>query len=104
MRLSGSIQPIEYMDYFETHNTGQWIFDLRDEDTYWCTADIGWVTGHSYIVYGPLQNGASVVMYEGAPNTPDPLAGWPGLGSDDNQAIVGAFRAAQDATIVTPVT
>ena len=46
------------------------VFDLRDEDIYWCTADIGWVTGHSYIVYGPLANGASVVMYEGAPDTP----------------------------------
>ena len=46
------------------------VFDLRDEDVYWCTADIGWVTGHSYIVYGPLANGASVVMYEGAPDHP----------------------------------
>ncbi len=55
----------------QTYITSKWVFDLRDEDTYWCTADIGWVTGHSYIVYGPLQNGATVVMYEGAPNTPD---------------------------------
>ncbi|NOT61910.1 MAG: acetate--CoA ligase, partial [Acidobacteria bacterium] len=54
-----------------TYLTAKWVFDLKDEDTYWCTADIGWVTGHSYIVYGPLQNGASVVMYEGAPNAPD---------------------------------
>lgn len=54
-----------------TYITSKWVFDLRDEDTYWCTADIGWVTGHSYIVYGPLQNGATTVMYEGAPNTPD---------------------------------
>ena len=54
-----------------TYLTAKWVFDLHDEDTYWCTADIGWVTGHSYIVYGPLQNGASIVMYEGAPNTPD---------------------------------
>ncbi len=54
-----------------TYITAKWVFDLKDEDTYWCTADIGWVTGHSYIVYGPMQNGASVVMYEGAPNTPD---------------------------------
>ena len=46
------------------------VFDLRDEDIFWCTADIGWVTGHSYIVYGPLANGASVVMYEGAPDQP----------------------------------
>jgi acetyl-CoA synthetase len=55
----------------QTFITSKWVFDLKDEDTYWCTADIGWVTGHSYIVYGPLQNGASVVMYEGAPNFPD---------------------------------
>src|SRR5437879_3915102 len=50
--------------------THQWVFDLREEDTYWCTADIGWVTGHSYIVYGPLCNGATTIMYEGAPNYP----------------------------------
>ncbi len=55
----------------QTYITTKWVFDLRDDDTYWCTADIGWVTGHSYIVYGPLQNGATVLMYEGAPNTPD---------------------------------
>ena len=48
----------------------KWVFDLRDEDTYWCTADIGWVTGHSYIVYGPLSAGATTVMYEGAPDFP----------------------------------
>jgi acetyl-CoA synthetase len=53
-----------------TYLTTRYVFDLRDEDVYWCTADIGWVTGHSYIVYGPLANGATVVMYEGAPNTP----------------------------------
>jgi acetyl-CoA synthetase len=47
------------------------IFDLKDEDVYWCTADIGWVTGHSYVVYGPFANGATVMMYEGAPNHPD---------------------------------
>ena len=47
------------------------VFDLKDEDVYWCTADIGWVTGHSYVVYGPLANGATVFMYEGAPNHPD---------------------------------
>jgi acetyl-CoA synthetase len=51
--------------------TSKWVFDLRDEDVYWCTADIGWVTGHSYTVYGPLQNGATSLMYEGAPNWPD---------------------------------
>lgn len=53
-----------------TSLTHQWVFDLREDDTYWCTADIGWVTGHSYIVYGPLANGATTVMYEGAPNHP----------------------------------
>jgi acetyl-CoA synthetase len=50
--------------------THRWVFDIRDEDTYWCTADIGWVTGHSYSVYGPLANGTTVVLYEGAPNYP----------------------------------
>lgn len=50
--------------------TSKYVFDLKDSDVYWCTADVGWVTGHSYIVYGPLANGATVVMYEGAPNTP----------------------------------
>ena len=54
----------------QTMWTAQMVFDLRDEDVYWCTADIGWVTGHSYIVYGPLANGATVVMYEGAPDHP----------------------------------
>ncbi len=53
-----------------TYITSKWVFDLKDDDTFWCTADIGWVTGHSYIVYGPLQNGATCVMYEGAPNWP----------------------------------
>ncbi|MGE3807193.1 MAG: acetate--CoA ligase, partial [Gemmataceae bacterium] len=53
-----------------TSLTHKWVFDLKEDDTYWCTADIGWVTGHSYIVYGPLCNGATTVMYEGAPNHP----------------------------------
>jgi acetyl-CoA synthetase len=53
-----------------TYLTTKYIFDLREEDVYWCTADVGWVTGHSYVVYGPLQNGATVLMYEGAPNFP----------------------------------
>jgi acetyl-CoA synthetase len=53
-----------------TSLTHKWVFDLHEEDTYWCTADIGWVTGHSYIVYGPLANGSTSVMYEGAPNHP----------------------------------
>jgi acetyl-CoA synthetase len=51
--------------------TTKLVFDLQDDDVYWCTADVGWVTGHSYIVYGPLANGATVVMYEGAPDHPD---------------------------------
>jgi acetyl-CoA synthetase len=51
--------------------TTKWVFDLADDDIYWCTADVGWVTGHSYIVYGPLANGATILMYEGAPNWPD---------------------------------
>ncbi|MDL2344983.1 acetate--CoA ligase [Deinococcus sp. MIMF12] len=54
-----------------TYLTTQAVFDLRDDDVYWCTADVGWVTGHSYSVYGPLLNGATVLMYEGAPNHPD---------------------------------
>jgi len=54
-----------------TYMTSKYIFDLHDEDVYFCTADIGWITGHSYVVYGPLQNGATVVMYEGAPNYPE---------------------------------
>jgi acetyl-CoA synthetase len=52
------------------------VFDLKDEDVYWCTADCGWVTGHSYVVYGPLANGATVLMYEGAPNWPDEGRFW----------------------------
>ena len=51
--------------------TSKWVFDLKPEDVYWCTADIGWVTGHSYVVYGPLSNGATILMYEGAPDWPD---------------------------------
>jgi acetyl-CoA synthetase len=54
-----------------TYLTAKWVFDLKEEDTYWCTADIGWVTGHSYIVYGPLANGVTSLMYEGAPNWPE---------------------------------
>jgi acetyl-CoA synthetase len=53
------------------HVTSKYVFDLKDTDLYWCTADVGWVTGHSYIVYGPLSCGASCLMYEGAPNAPD---------------------------------
>ena len=50
--------------------THEWVFDIKEDDVYWCTADVGWVTGHSYIVYGPLANGSTVVMYEGAPDYP----------------------------------
>ncbi len=59
-----------------TYLTTKYVFDLREEDTYWCTADIGWVTGHSYIVYGPLANGATTLLYEGAPNHPTPDRFW----------------------------
>ena len=51
--------------------TSKYVFDLKDTDTYWCTADVGWITGHSYVLYGPLANGATTLMYEGAPNFPD---------------------------------
>ena len=56
--------------------TCQWIFDIRDEDTYWCTADIGWITGHTYIVYGPLCSGATSLMFEGIPTYPHPGRFW----------------------------
>jgi acetyl-CoA synthetase len=56
--------------------TMDWVFDLKDDDIFWCTADIGWVTGHSYVVYGPLAAGATVVMYEGAPDWPKPDRFW----------------------------
>jgi acetyl-CoA synthetase len=56
--------------------TTKYVFDLREEDVYWCTADVGWVTGHSYVVYGPLANGATSLMYEGAPNHPEPDRFW----------------------------
>lgn len=55
----------------QTYATTKWVFDLKEDDVYWCTADVGWITGHSYIVYGPLANGATVLMYEGAPDYPD---------------------------------
>jgi len=54
-----------------TYATTKWVFDLKEDDVFWCMADIGWVTGHSYVVYGPLQNGATIVMYEGAPDWPE---------------------------------
>ncbi len=49
-----------------TYLTTKYVFDLKPDDVYWCTADVGWITGHSYIVYGPMSNGATVLMYEGA--------------------------------------
>ena len=55
----------------QSYLTSKYVFDLKEDDVYWCTADCGWVTGHSYVVYGPLQNGSTVMMYEGAPNFPD---------------------------------
>ncbi|MDE2485701.1 MAG: AMP-binding protein, partial [candidate division NC10 bacterium] len=56
--------------------THKWVFDIQDNDVYWCTADVGWVTGHSYVVYGPLANGATTVMYEGSPDYPDKDRFW----------------------------
>ena len=58
------------------HVSTKYVFDLQDDDTYWCTADVGWITGHTYVVYGPLSNGATVLMYEGAPNFPDAGRFW----------------------------
>jgi acetyl-CoA synthetase len=59
-----------------THITSKWIFDLQDTDVYWCTADVGWITGHSYIIYGPLSNGATSLMYEGVPRPSNPGCFW----------------------------
>src|SRR5690606_36361657 len=56
--------------------THECVFDLREEDVYWCTADVGWVTGHSYLVYGPLANGATTLMFEGVPSYPDCSRFW----------------------------
>jgi len=70
----------------QTYLTSKYIFDLREDDVYWCTADIGWVTGHSYVVYGILQNGATTVMYEGAPNHPRPDRFWQLI--DDHKVTV----------------
>src|ERR1700731_433851 len=58
------------------YSTTKYVFDIRDEDIFWCTADVGWVTGHSYVVYGPLANGATTLIYEGAPNWPEPDRFW----------------------------
>ncbi|MBI4508562.1 MAG: acetate--CoA ligase [Deltaproteobacteria bacterium] len=59
-----------------TYLSTKWVFDIKEEDTFWCTADVGWVTGHSYVVYGPLSNGATTMMYEGAPDHPEPDRFW----------------------------
>ena len=56
--------------------THEYVFDYHEADIYWCTADVGWVTGHSYIVYGPLANGAITLMFEGVPNYPSPSRFW----------------------------
>ena len=58
------------------HVSAKYVFDLRPDDVFWCTADVGWITGHSYVVYGPLSNGATILMYEGAPNAPDAGRFW----------------------------
>jgi len=58
------------------YTTMKYVFDIRDEDRFWCTADPGWITGHSYLVYGPLLNGATIFMYEGAPTYPYPNRWW----------------------------
>ena len=77
-----------------TYLTSKYVFDLREDDVYWCTADCGWVTGHSYVVYGPLQNGATVVMYEGAPNWPENDRFWKII--DDHQGDGVLYRADGD--------
>ena len=69
-----------------TYLTSKYIFDLKDDDVYWCTADIGWVTGHSYVIYGVLQNGVTSVMYEGAPNWPENDRFWKII--DDHRVTV----------------
>ncbi len=70
----------------QTYLTSKYVFDLREEDVYWCSADIGWVTGHSYVVYGPLQCGVTVMMYEGAPNWPENDRFWKLI--DDHKVTV----------------
>ncbi len=73
-----------------TYITTKYVFDLHEDDIYWCTADVGWITGHSYVVYGPLANGATTLMYEGAPNFPD------------FSPVLGDDRAAQGDAFSTP--
>lgn len=74
--------------------TTRWVFDLKEEDVFWCTADIGWVTGHSYVVYGPLANGATVLMYEGAPDYP---------GRDRFWALIEKYRVTVFYTAPTAI-
>jgi acetyl-CoA synthetase len=74
--------------------THKYVFDLHDDDIYWCTADVGWITGHSYIVYGPLANGATQVMYEGVPNFP---------GNDRFWAIIEKYRVTKFYTAPTAI-
>ena len=74
--------------------THKYVFDLHDDDVYWCTADVGWITGHSYIVYGPLANGATQVMYEGVPNFP---------GNDRFWAIIEKYRVTKFYTAPTAI-
>jgi acetyl-CoA synthetase len=69
-----------------TYFTSKLVFDLKEDDVYWCSADIGWVTGHSYVIYGVLQNGVTTVMYEGAPNWPAPDRFWKII--DDHQVTI----------------
>jgi acetyl-CoA synthetase len=69
MHTTGGYQVFSYV-------TSKYVFDLNDSDVYWCTADVGWITGHTYVIYGILQNGVSQLIYEGAPNYPDPARFW----------------------------
>jgi acetyl-CoA synthetase len=78
----------------QTTFTHKYVFDLHDDDVYWCTADVGWITGHSYIVYGPLSNGATQVMYEGVPNFP---------GNDRLWSLVEKYRVTKFYTAPTAI-
>ena len=73
--------------------TNQWVFDLRDDDVFWCTADVGWITGHTYVAYGPLAAGATIVIYEGAPTYPDAGRFWKHLSapSGRHHFLYGAY-------------
>src|SRR4030095_8782930 len=82
--------------------TTRWVFDLQDEDVYWCTADIGWVTGHSYVVYGPLANGATVLMYEGAPDWPQKDRFWSLIERDGLQIFFSGPHAVRRVHEVGP--